>query len=73
MAGHRNRFVECTISGNGTDPSAGEVADVYVGGETRGVIFERCRIDGAITTGPDAEPPAVIEPVREREPVTAGS
>jgi hypothetical protein len=71
MAGHRNRFVECTISGNATDPTAGEGADVHVGGETRGVVFERCRIDGAITTGPDAEAPQVIDPVVAREPALA--
>lgn len=64
MAGHRNRFVECTVAGNGTDPTTGEGADVHVGGETRGIVFERCRIDGAVTSGPNAEAPEQIDPVQ---------
>ena len=69
MAGHRNRFVACTIEGNATDPSAGEGADVHVGGETEDVIFERCIIGGAVTVGPGAEAPQIVNPVRRAEPV----
>jgi hypothetical protein len=43
MAGHRNRFVRCTISGNGTGLES-EGAEVRVDGETTGVLFEDCRI-----------------------------
>jgi hypothetical protein len=71
----RPTVLDCFSHDNGTIGLflfAGGGADVHVGGETRGVVFERCRIDGAITTGPDAEPPTVIEPVRAREPVIAG-
>ena len=75
MAGHRNRFVECTIQGNATDLSAGEGADVHVGGETRGVVLERCRIGGEVTVGPNAEAPRIVDPVgaerRTAEPVPA--
>ncbi|HET7768933.1 MAG TPA: right-handed parallel beta-helix repeat-containing protein, partial [Chloroflexota bacterium] len=70
MAGHRNRFVACTIEGNATDPAAGEGADVHVGGETTGVVLERCTIGGAVTVGPDAAAPSIVEPVRWREPVS---
>jgi len=69
MAGHRNRFVDCTIEGNGVDAVAGEGADVHVGGETRGVVFERCHIGGDITVGPDAEAPTIVEPARSKTPI----
>ena len=60
MAGHRNRFVDCEIAGNGADAPEGEPgADVRVEGETRDVVFERCRIAGEISVGPQAEEPRV--------------
>jgi hypothetical protein len=65
MAGHRNRFVECTIEGNPTD--------VHVDGETRGLVFERCRIGGEVTVGPNAEAPRILSPVGAvKEPALVG-
>jgi hypothetical protein len=71
MAGHRNRFVACTIEGNATDPAAGEGSDVHVDGGTTGVVFERCTIGGAVTVGPHAEAPRLISPVQRKEAVPA--
>ena len=72
MAGHRNRFVECTIEGNATNQSAGDGADVHVGGETRGVVFEKCRIGGAVTVGPNAEAPRIVDAAGDQDAVGAG-
>jgi hypothetical protein len=55
MAGHRNRFLRCTIQGNGGDDPEG--AEVQVEGETRGVVFEDCAV-GAGAAG--AAPPAGV-------------
>ena len=43
MAGHRNRFVNCTFAGNGA-AADGEGGEVRVDGETRGIEFEDCAI-----------------------------
>ena len=72
MAGHRNRFVDCTIEGNATNPAAGDGADVHVGGETRGVVFERCHIGSAVTVGQNAEAPRIVAAVEKRAARRAG-
>jgi hypothetical protein len=54
MAGHRNRFVRCTIRDNGGDDPEG--AEVRVEGETRGVVFEACAVGtGAPGAAPEGE------------------
>ncbi|HEX2034623.1 MAG TPA: right-handed parallel beta-helix repeat-containing protein [Chloroflexota bacterium] len=58
MSGHRNRFVRCTISGNGTQAPDGEGAEVRVEGETQGIRFEDCAIAGAPAGAPASEQPA---------------
>ena len=60
MAGHRNRFVRCTIAGNGAAAPDGDGADVRVDGETRDVHFEDCDVGGQISTGPNAAAPRVL-------------
>lgn len=75
MAGHRNRFVRCTFSGNGTTAVDGEGAEVRVDGETTGVLFEDCRVGTTtapvsagnglphgVLVGPRAEPPVFASP-----------
>ncbi|MBI3973928.1 MAG: right-handed parallel beta-helix repeat-containing protein [Chloroflexi bacterium] len=51
MAGHRNRFVRCTIAGNGVEAPEGEDAEVRVDGETTGTVFEDCHI-GSTASAP---------------------
>jgi Right handed beta helix region len=70
MSGHRNRFLRCTIEGNGRDDPEG--AEVRVDGETRGVVFEDCSVGAApgggtgegpplgVVVGPRAEAPSFI-------------
>ena len=61
MAGHRNRFVRCTITGNGAQAPDGEASDVRLDGETRGIVLEDCRIGPAgIAVGPKAEAPGIV-------------
>lgn len=59
MAGHRNRFVRCTISGNGLATPDGDGADVRVDGETNDIRFEDCQIAGLVSIGPNAAQPTV--------------
>jgi hypothetical protein len=60
MAGHRNRFVRCTITGNGAQAPDGDRADIRLDGETRGILLEACHIGPAgISVGPKAEAPQV--------------
>jgi len=70
MSGHRNRFLRCTIEGNGRDDPQG--AEVRVDGGTRGVVFETCVVGAApavveagqtppgVVVGPRAEAPTFI-------------
>ncbi len=60
MAGHRNRFVRCTIRGNGAAAPEGEGAAVHVDGATHDVLFEDCAVEGRISTGPRAAAPHVL-------------
>jgi hypothetical protein len=79
MAGHRNTFVRCTVTGNGLDAPDGEGAEVRLDGETQGVVFQDCTIGTAgqsgsgtggapsgIVVGPKAQAPAVTGSGSER-------
>ncbi|MGH2353955.1 MAG: right-handed parallel beta-helix repeat-containing protein, partial [Chloroflexota bacterium] len=86
MAGHRNRFVRCTISGNGAEAPDGDGAEVKVDGETQGAVFEDCEIAGVlvgaadgrngrlpagVAVGPKAAAPAFTSGKREAAPSAA--
>ena len=67
MSGHRNRFLRCTIEGNGRDDPEG--AEVRVDGETRGVVFEDCVVGAAPGGGTgEGPPPGVVVGPRAEAP-----